>query len=87
MCYSEDNQLRIRHKLIDVSTANFSLNPIIFYLKYTKVNSVKFPQILKVRSVHFSKTNLDSSTMHTVAVNETTAASGARDSERCHAFS
>jgi len=45
-----------------------------------------FPQILKVCSVNFSKPNLDSSTMQTVAVNETTAASGTRDSERCHTF-
>jgi hypothetical protein len=46
--------------LLAISTGNFSLTQILvpLYLKYTKVNSVKFPQILKVRSVHFSEPNL-----------------------------
>jgi hypothetical protein len=30
-------------KLLAVSTANFSLTPKSFYLKYTKLKSVKFP--------------------------------------------
>jgi hypothetical protein len=73
-------------KLLAVSTVNFSLSQITFYLKYTKVKSVKFPQILKWRSVHFWKPNIDSSAMNMVAVNETTAASVAGDSKKCHSF-
>jgi len=83
--------LKITHyesniKLLAVSTVNFSLTQVQFYLKYTKVNSAKFLQFLQVRSVHFSKPNLDSSTTHTMEVHEITAASEARDSGRCYTF-
>jgi hypothetical protein len=39
--------------------------------------SGNIPQLLKKRCFHFLKPNIDSSTVHTVAVDETTAASGA----------
>jgi hypothetical protein len=47
--------------------------------------SDKSPQLLRLRSANFSKTVIGSSTMHTAAVNATTAASGAKYSERCDA--
>jgi hypothetical protein len=43
----------------------------------------KSPQLLRVRSANFSKPTIDSSTMHTVAVNAPTTGSGAKDSKRC----
>ena len=47
--------------------------------------SDKSPQLLRVRRANFSKPATGSSTMHTAAVNATTAASGAKYSERCDA--
>ena len=50
-----------------------------------EVMSGKSPQLLRMCCANFSKPATGSSTMHTAAVNATTSASGARNSERCDA--